>query len=234
MTIYPITLIIADAHTITRNGLAKTLEARKEIEVIAITGSSEKLIHLSNQHQPDVVISGTEIDGSNSLEVSRNLAEEFPLMRIMMMVNDNDGATIMAMKAVGIHAYFLKSAEEEEIIQTIQDAHEGKIHNYRYNRYAVHEVKATVTKLLTPREIELLHPICDGLNAKEIADRDNLSPRTIENQKASIMEKLNVNSTAGIILYAIKNNIYIANIICLLVLLCGADTPDLIIMDNGI
>jgi two-component system nitrate/nitrite response regulator NarL len=234
MPVQPITLIIADAHPITRYGLATTLEEAKEIEVKAITAGSEELMHLCNQHQPDVVISGTDIEGSNGLEVSRRLTEEFPLMHIIMMVNDNDGATIRAMKAAGLHAYFLKSAKEQEIIQTIQDAHEGKICHHRYNGCQVHEVKVPVIKLLTPRETELLHPICDGLSTKEIAARDNVSPRTIENQKASIMEKLNVNSTAGIILYAIRNNLYIANIIYWLILLCGADTPDLIIMDDGI
>lgn len=224
MPIFPITLIIADANILTRNGLAKTLEINKDIEVAALTDNSEELITLCHLHHPDIIILSKEI---NSAGVYRQFDEELSNVQMIMMVNDNDGATLMAMKASGVHAYFYKSAGEEEIIKTILGAHEGNINNALYNGNSINEV-TPAQQLLTSREKELLAHFCLDLTAKEIAAKENLSSRTVEKHKEHIMQKLRVKGVAGMVLYAVRNNIYIASLLCWIMPELPADLQDII------
>ena len=169
MPVFPITILIADADILTRNGLAKTLEPNKDIVVAALTDNSGELITLCTQHHPDVVILSKEI---SSPGVHKQFAEELSNVQIIMMVNDNDGAAVMAMKAGGTHAYFYK-------------------------------------------------------NAKEIAAKENLSSRTVEKHKENIMQKLRVKGVAGMVLYAVRNNIYIAALLYWIMLALPADLQDI-------
>jgi|ERR1019366_352591 len=117
MPIPPITLIIADGHTIARNVLAKTLEARKDIEVTAIKGNNEELISLCNRHQPDVVMMGARMPGINNMKPYRNIAAEFPDISVIIMADDNDVETIIAMKTAGEFAwlYFIKALHRKRL-----------------------------------------------------------------------------------------------------------------------
>lgn len=234
MPISPITLIIADAHAITRNGLAKTIEAIAEIEVTAITNNSEELVTLCQQHQPDVVMMGEGMPGINNMKVYRYIAGEFPHIPIIIIVDDNDAATIITMKTAGEFAWLYKSATEEEIIKTIHAVHEGNYKNELYNGYITHAVKTTLPQPLTPREKEILPLFCLDLTAKEIAAKKNLSTRTVEKHKENIMQKLQVKGIAGLVFYAFKNNIYITTLLYWVMPLLSADIPDIILADAAL
>ena len=224
MPVFPITILIADADILTRNGLAKTLETNKDIVVAALTDNCGELITLCNLHYPDVIILSKEI---NSPGLHKQFAEELPGVQIIMMVNDNDGAAVMAMKAGGTHAYFYKSAKEEEILKTIFGVHEGNINCGVYNGYGINAVNAAHS-LLTQREKGLLSHFCRDLTAKEIAAKENLSSRTVEKHKENIMQKLQVKGVAGMVLYAVRNNIYIATLLQWIMLALPADLQDII------
>ena len=231
MPISPITLIIADAHAITRNGLAKTIEAIAEIAVTAITNNSEELVTLCRQHQPDVVMMGEGMPGINNMKVYRYIAGEFSHIPIIIIVDDNDAATIITMKTAGGFAWLYKGTTEEEIIKTILAVHEGTYKNELYNGFITHAVKPALPQPLTPKEKEILPLFCLDLTAKEIAAKKNLSTRTVEKHKEKIFQKLEVRGTAGLVLYALKNNMYIATLLYWFMPLLSADVPDIILAD---
>ena len=231
MPITPITLIIADAHAITRNGLAKTLEATAGIEVTAITGNSEEMLSLCHQHQPGVVMMGAGMPAINNTIARQCLSDGFPHIPLIIIVDDHDVATIMAMKTKGDVAWLHKSATEEEIIKTIVAVHEGNYTQELYNGYITNAVKAPLTQQLTPKEKEILPLFCLDLTAKEIAARKNLSTRTIEKHKEKIMSKLQVKGIAGLVIYAVNNNMYIAMLLYWVLFLFSTDVPDLMLPD---
>ena len=101
MPIHPISIIIADAYIIPRNGLAKTLEARKEIHIAATTGDCEEIISLCNHHQPDIIMISAAMPGINNTKPYRHIAAEFPGTDIIIMADDSDAETIIALKTVG-------------------------------------------------------------------------------------------------------------------------------------
>lgn len=234
MPITPITLIIADAHPITRNGIAKTIETKAEIEVTAITGNSEELEHLCRQHQPDVVVMGAGMTGIKNMQASRYIAGEFPHIPVIIIVDDNDAAAIITMKTAGKFAWLYKGTTEEEIIQTILAVHEGTYKNVLYNGFITHAVKPALPQPLTPKEKEILPLFCLDLTAKEIAAKKNLSTRTVEKHKEKIIQKLQVRGIAGLVLYALKNNIYIATLLYWFMPLLSADVPDIILADAAL
>jgi DNA-binding NarL/FixJ family response regulator len=234
MPVQPITLIIADAHAIIRNGLTKTLEATKEIEVTAITHNSEQLISLCNQHQPDVMMIGAGMPGICNVKASRHIAGEFPHIPIIMIAGNNEAATITTMKTAGEFARLYKNASEDEIIKTIQEVHEGTYRNELYNGYYVNAVKTSPLQQLTPKEREILPLFCLDLTAKEIAAKKNLSMRTVEKHKEKIMQKLQVKGIGGMMMYAVRNNICITALLYWIILLLPADLNDIISINAAI
>lgn len=229
-----ISLIIADAHPITRNGIAKTIEATAEIEVTAITCNSEELECLCRQHQPDVVVVGEGMSRINNRKAYCYIAGEFTHIPVIVIVDDNDAATIITMKTAGEFAWLYKSAKEEEIIKTILAVHEGTYKNELYNGIITHAVKPELSQLLTPKEMEIMPLFCLDLTAKEIAAKKNLSTRTVEKHKEKIFQKLQVKGIAGLIFYALKNNIYIATLLYWVMPLLSADVPDIILADAAL
>ncbi len=233
MTLSPIILIIADAHIITRNGLAKTIEAATGIEITASTNNSEDLAGLCNLHQPDVVMVGTSMPGANNLEAGRCLAAEFPHIAVIIIIDHNDAETVVAMKTAEEFAWLYKSATEEEIINTIQAVHEGTHKNMTYNGVCVNAVTTPLPQL-TPREKQILSLLCLDLTAKEIAAKENISTRTVEKHKGNIMQKLQVKGVAALVLYALKNNISIINLVYSGILLLSINVPDIIGADAAL
>lgn len=231
MPVTPITLIIADAHAITRNGLAKTLEATAGIEVTAITGCSEEMLSLCHRHQPGIIMLGAAMPAINNIIARHCLTEGFPHIPLIMIVDDHDVTTMMAMKTMGDVACLNKNATEEEIIKTIVAVYEGNYTKELYNGYTTNAVKATLTQQLTPKEKEILPLFCLDLTAKEIAARKNLSTRTIEKHKEKIMSKLQVKGIAGMVIYAVNNNFYVATILYWVLVFFSTDVPDIILPD---
>ena len=122
----PITVIIADPRTITRNGLAKTLESIQEIQVIATTACSKELVCFCDHHQPDIIMISAAMPGINNTKPYRHLAAEFPGTGIIIMADDSDAETIIALKTAGEFAWLCRSATEEKIVATIEAVYEGR------------------------------------------------------------------------------------------------------------
>ena len=213
MKTVPIKLLIADAHAINRNGLAKTLETAPGIQVAAISHTDEELLSHCLQHGPDIVIIGASLCSSNNLQLVQQIATEHVLVKIIVVLHQHDTAAIAAAQKAGAHAWLCSTATEPEIIQTIEEVHAGEWINTTTNGKAIN---AAVTTLLTNSEKEILQFICLDLTAKEIAAKKGVSPRTVEKHKEHIMQKIYVKSTAGMIIYAVKNNIYLSSLLSFL------------------
>lgn len=231
MLIQPISIIIADVHIIPRNGLAKTLEARKEIHIAATTGDCEALISLCSYHQPDIIMVSAAMPGINNTKMYRYIAAEFPGTGIIIMADDSDAETIVALKTAGEFAWLCKSATEEKIVATIESVHEGRYKKELYNGYGTNAVNRALLQTLSPREKELLAFFGTDLTAKEIAAKVNVSRRTIEGHKEKLKEKLQVKGSAGLAIYALIYNTYLPNLLYWVMLLFTGDTPEILLTE---
>ena len=227
----PITVIIADAYTITRNGLAKTLESIQEIQVIAITSCSKELVSFCDHYQPDIIMVSSNMTCINNMQPYRNIMTAFPGIHVIIMAGDNDAETMIAMKTLGEFAWLHKSATEEKIVTTILGVHEGTYIKELYNGYGNNATKRELLDTLTVKEKEMLDLFGADLTAKEIAAIQHLSPRTIEGHKEKLKEKLHVKGSGGLAIYALLYNTYLPTLLYWVMALLAGDTPDAIIAD---
>ena len=227
----PITVIIADPRTITRNGLAKTLEPIQEIQVIATTACSKELVCFCDHHQPDIILISANMPGVNNMKAYRHITEEFPGIPAIIVADDNDAETIIAMKTAGEFAWLFTSATEEKIVTTLHAVHSGTYKREVYNGYGTNAVNVALLHTLTAREKEMLVFFGTDLTAKEIAAKQKMSPRTIEGHKEKLKEKLQVKGSAGLAIYALINNTYLPTILYWVLLLFTNDNPDTLLTD---
>lgn len=231
MLIHPISIIIADAHVIPRNGLAKTLEAREEIHIAATTGDCEEIISLCSHHQPDIIMISAAMPGINNTKPYRHIAAEFPETGIIIMADDSDAETIIALKTAGEFAWLCRSATEEKIVATIVAVYEGTYKKEQYNGDGTNAVNRALLQTLSPREKELLAFFVTDLTAKEIAAKVNVTRRTIEGHKEKLKEKLQVKGSAGLAIYALIYNTYLPNLMYWVMLLFTGETPGLLLTE---
>ena len=231
MSARSISLMIADAQTLTRNGLAKTLESIKEIEITAITGCSNELVGLCHCSQPDVIIINAAMPAVDNIRLCRYITDEFAGVHVIILADDNDAANIIDMKTSGEFAWLYKSATAEKIVATILSVHKGTYVNERHNGCPTNEINRSRLDGLTAREKEMLTFFGADLTAKEIAAMHHISPRTIEGHKEKLKEKLQVKGSAGLALYALLYNTSLPSLMYWAMLLFTNGNPETILAD---
>ena len=209
----PIKILIADDHKMVRNGVRLMLESQKVFKTIITEASNGfEVLHFLEKEQFDVVlldISMPEMDGIVTLKKIKSKSIKVP---VIMMTMHNEENVINKAVELGACGYILKNSGIDELVKAIQSV----INRERYFSNEVSQilikginkkVKTTKNEVLSDRELEVLVLIVRELTNKEIAEKLNLSYRTVEGHRIHIMEKLNLKSTIGLVKYALKKNI---------------------------
>lgn len=206
-----IKVLLADDHTIVRQGLKTLLKDETDIEVIAEAVNGLEAIGLARELTPDVIVMDLNMPEMNGIEAARQILEENPTIKIIILSMVLDKACVTLALKTGAAGYALKDCTSEELVTAIHSAMAGF-------PYLSREVTALVIKdftqdsgehqgdqpSLSKRELDVLRLIADGKNAKEIAFHFGLSVKTIEGQRMSIMKKLNLYSVAELTKYAVR------------------------------
>ena len=213
----PINIVIADDHEIFRDGFRAMTKKFPEVNLIGEAENGRDLIELIEKTKPDVVLTDIKMPKMDGIEATRQLIKSKANVNIIALSMFDEDNLIVDMLEAGAKGYLIKNANKEEIIEAIKTVNRGKtyyckdtsakllhmISNSKFNPY-----KKTPKPQFTERELEVIKLICDQLSNKEIAERLNLSIRTIEGYREKILEKMDVHNTAGIVVYAIKTSIY--------------------------
>jgi DNA-binding NarL/FixJ family response regulator len=210
-----INVLIADAHYLVRQGLRHIFDNRPEYRVVADTDDYQAAVALSLTYQPDVVIIGLNVLGSNAINTIDYIMKNLPKQKILVLdSNENVGDIIQILK-LGVHGYILKQCDEPEIIDAINVILKGK--NFfcsnvlKLNNAEVSccgsevDCKHAVINL-SDREIEVLELISQGLTNKEIADKIFLSSHTIATHRKNLMKKFQAKNNVDLVISAIKEN----------------------------
>jgi DNA-binding NarL/FixJ family response regulator len=213
----PIRIILADDHEIFRDGFKVMLRKQPEFSLVGEAANGKELIEQTHSLQPDVIITDIKMPGIDGIEATRRISAEFPGLGIIALSMFDEENLIVDMLEAGAKGYLLKNASKEEIREAIHAV-------YAEQTYYCSNTSLKLTQLiakssfnphrrssrpeLNPKEIEVIRLICQQMSNKEIASQLNLSVRTIEGYRDKIQDKLKVKNMAGIVVYAIKNNIY--------------------------
>ncbi len=209
-------IILADDHTILRNGLRLLLERQPEFAVVGEAGNGREAVDLATRARPDVVIMDIAMPGLNGIEAAQRISSAHSRTAIIILSVHSDEAYILRALKAGARGYLLKDSPEGDLIQAVHAVAAGKaffspavskVLAEDYVRQVRQHGLEDPYDLLTARERELLQLIVELKPTKEIADLLNLSPHTVDTHRGNLMQKLNVHSIPELILYAVRKGI---------------------------
>jgi DNA-binding NarL/FixJ family response regulator len=204
-------IVVADDHTLFRQGLKGILEGAADLEVVGEAGDGLELLNLLNANQldPHLVILDISMPNLRGIEAIREIKRIHPSVKILIVTMHKDKEYLLQSLAAGADGYFLKKDADTELFTAIEKIRNGK--NYVSPQLSEEladdweQIRIGFTKpLLTPRETEVLKLIAEGKSNKEIADLLFVSVHTVERHRANITQKLNLKKTADLVKYAIQ------------------------------
>jgi len=202
-------IVLADDHAVVRSGLRLLLDAEDDFEVVAEAGDVDAAVRYSRAHRPRVLILDLNMPGRSSLEAIPGIREAMPDTQIVVLTMQNDPAFAREALRAGALGYILKEAADDELVQAVRMAAEGRT-------YLNPELGARVAAApadpggppddLTLREVEVLRLIALGHTNAEIAGQLFLSVRTVESHRAHIQQKLRRSTRAELVRYALEHD----------------------------
>jgi DNA-binding NarL/FixJ family response regulator len=211
-----IKVAIADDHKIFRKGVILSLRPFTNIKFVQEASNGEELLEQLPGTIPDVVLMDLRMPLKDGIETTKVLSKQYPNIHVIVLSMYEDERFVYHMMENGAHGYLLKNAEPQEIRKAIMDVHEkGYYLNNFVNRILLkrsHARQKAVPSILneitlTEKEKEVLQLICMEFTAQEIAQKMDISPRTVEAIKDRLMERFGSKNTAGLVFFAVKNNL---------------------------
>jgi DNA-binding NarL/FixJ family response regulator len=210
-----IRVLLADDHTIVREGVRLCLEAMGDIEVVAEAEDGQVAVQLTVQLKPDVAVVDLTMPRLNGVEAIRQIKRDVPSTEVVVLsVHDSEAYVVQALRA-GAAGYVLKRNAATELAAAIRAAHDGQaylhpsiarrvIDDYLSRIHASPGQAAEPYERLTPREREVLQLAAEGHTTRAIAGLLCLSTKTVEHHRASLMTKLGLHGQTELVKYAIR------------------------------
>ena len=208
-------IVLADDHTIVRQGLRLLLEAEPDFSIVGEASDGLEVAGLVDRLRPDVLVLDLMMPGVSGLEVTRIVCQQFPETSVVILSMHADESYVLAALKNGAAAYVLKDAGAEDLLQAVREVVQGR----RYLSSPFSQVgidtytkRAESTPLdvydtLTSREREVLHLAAEGYSSTDVGGVLSISPRTAEAHRANLMRKLGFHSQADLIRYALRRGI---------------------------
>ncbi len=209
-------VLLADDHAIVRRGMRSLLETEPGIEVVAEASDGLEALRLSEEHRPDLLILDIAMPKLNGIEVAVRVQKLDPPPRAIMLSMHADESYVIESLSAGARGYLLKDATDEDLLPAIRAVAAGKsffspaVSALLAEEY-VHQLHerglSDSYHLLTDREKEVLQLLAEGRSNKEVASTLDIGLSTVETHRANLMQKLNLHSTAEIVLYAVRKRL---------------------------
>jgi len=214
-----IRVLLADDHSVVRKGLRMQLQQQEQFEVVGEAADGRQAVQLAESENPDVVIMDVAMPGLGGIEATAQIVKRNPKTGVVIFSMHADDTYLARALAAGARGYLLKDGEDLDLARAVEAAAEGKpffsptiagILVGDYMRQLQQRGLQDSYELLTEREKETLQLLAEGKSNKEVARILNLSVYTVETHRSNIMEKLDLHTTADIILYAVRKKLITA------------------------
>jgi DNA-binding NarL/FixJ family response regulator len=209
-----ISVLVADDHGIVREGLRRLLEAEHDLKVCGEAGDGREVLEQVAKHQPQVVVLDITMPRLGGLETLERLRASNPQVKVILLSVHGDPPFIQSAISLGADGYVLKDGRAAEIVEAIRAVTKGGSYfSPAVAREIVEQLRAPKAKgdepfsLLSGREREVLHLIAEGLSAKEVATELEISTKTVEAHRTSLMRKLGVRKATELVRYALRHGL---------------------------
>ena len=218
-------VLIADDHTLLRQGIRMVLELEPDIKIVGEASDGEEALEQVALLKPDILLLDMNMPKKNGLEVAKTLSSQKITTRVIILTIHDDMNYVVETVKAGAAGYLLKDIDSGMLVSAIRRVHQGEPFMYpslvqdmfkkketqvspKVQRYAF-QTQSGKADHLTAREIEVLQLIGQGMSNNQIAQKLFLSEKTVKNHLTNIFRKINVNDRTQAVLYAIKNKIVV-------------------------
>jgi DNA-binding NarL/FixJ family response regulator len=201
-----ITVLLVDDHALVRRGFRRLLEDDSDLAVVGEGSTGDEAIQLAKELKPKVIVMDAAMPGTNGLAATRAIMASAPSSLILMLSMHAEETLVRQAMAAGARGYILKNALDLDLAAAVKRVAAGEtVLDPALAQPAA--LAGERNRRLTPRELEVLQLICDGLSNKEIAEKLELSANTVAVHRANIMNTLGVHKTAELVVYALQNGL---------------------------
>ena len=206
-----IRLIIADDHPLMRDGIKTILTGNKEVEVVGCAGDGTELLEILDTTDADVILMDINMPGMNGIDATQQVRKKHPGIKVLVFSQYDEKRFVKQLMKNGANGYLLKNSAASELVNAIKVVHNGGLYlSDELPNIFVDKPKKRTNQLfpkLTKRETEVLKQICQEKSTAEIAETLFLSPNTVETHRANLLLKIGAKNTAGLVKWAVENEI---------------------------
>ena len=210
-----IRVLLADDHTILRQGLVSILAKDDECVVVGEASNGLEAVEKVLELEPQIAVIDISMPELNGMEVVKRINKKLPECKILVLTMHEEEEYVIHMVRAGASGYLLKDSASEELIKAVKTLASGKSYFSQYaaqvlaNQYTQPDKWSDPYKNLTKREREVFHLVVDGKTTKDIAKALDISVKTAENHRGKVMDKLNVANSAELVKYAAQHKLLI-------------------------
>jgi DNA-binding NarL/FixJ family response regulator len=214
----PIKVVICDDHVLYRAGVKTALSAKKDVKIVAEADNGMHLLNLLKMIPADVILLDIQMPIMDGIATLPELKKHFPEVKTIMLTMMDDHSMITKLMELGANSYLTKTSDSEIIYEAIKTCFDQEYYfntltnkallsNLKQRNMPVPQKMALEEARLNDKEITILKLMCEEKSTKEIAEMVELSPRTVEAIRDKLKVKTGAKSTAGLIMYAVKNKL---------------------------
>lgn len=207
-------VLLAEDHSLVRAGICALLKNIPWIDVVGEAENGAEALRLIEQHLPDIVLMDIAMPEINGLDVSERVIANHPSVSIIILSMHNNEEYILRALQAGAAGYLLKDASPQELELAIQAVRDGE--TYLSPAVSQHVISSYVRRVggetaadvhLTPRQLDVLRLIAQGMTTKQIAMHLNIGSKSVETHRTQLMNKLDIHNVAGLVRYAIRKGL---------------------------
>lgn len=216
MTKNGLKVVIADDHSVVRQGIRGVLEAIEGLEVVGEAGDGDEALEMVAELKPDVVVLDVNMPGKTGLEVTTQLRQDGHSARVLILSMHDDPEYVLQAVRSGADGYVLKDAAPAELRDAVEAVREGREYftarvtqqlSVGLRQEIEEEQLRTRLDSLTNRETEVLLHVAEGMTNREIGEKLEISPRTVETHRERVMDKLRIRTVAGLTRFVVENEL---------------------------